>query len=355
MPGYAALVLKQPAFRGHSKELSLLAESGEMYSRRTRRRSPEILEEWTDSGAAVESVLAQSTIQSLLAGITPGAYKNQLHMFADKQESRFVGNNGNAVAANAVQKAMESLGLKAWQQPLSRGKQLTRLYGGRTDMGGNVIGKLDGTDLSHETIILGAHLDSVNWEDTFDIAPGVDDNGSGIALLLMAAKALAGAAPPRRTILFVAFNAEEEGCIGSQQFAKLAAKGKYGDVKSVIIADEVAWSGLAGKNRGAIFETVGAVKGTDALLDTLAGIDKSLGNKGLNKFMVNKHGFSSDHIPFLNEGIPTVLLIELDNMHHADLYGHSARDTFEFVDFSFGATMTRIALQAVAMLASPKS
>jgi Zn-dependent M28 family amino/carboxypeptidase len=155
----------------------------------------------------------------------------------------------------------------------------------------------------------------------------------------------------RKSVIFAAFNAEEEGLVGSTQVAPIVASGKYGKVTSVVIADEVAWPGSGSSKREAIFETVGTVDGTTALLDTFA--HSVIEGGGVEGFKVNKHGFGSDHIPFLDRGIPTVLLIEGDNMYHADTWGHSSKDTFDHVDFDFGASMSRLALNVVAKLASP--
>jgi len=68
---------------------------------------------------------------------------------------------------------------------------------------------------------------------------------------------------------------------------------------------------------------------------------------------VNYAGFGSDHISLLDAGVPAVLLIERDNMYHADHFGHSARDTFDHVDAAFGAAVTRLAARALAALANP--
>lgn len=56
---------------------------------------------------------------------------------------------------------------------------------------------------------LGAHYDSVPF------APGADDNGSGVAVVLEAARALA-AVPTDKTIRFVFYAMEEEGLVGSR-------------------------------------------------------------------------------------------------------------------------------------------
>ena len=73
-----------------------------------------------------------------------------------------------------------------------------------------------------------AHLDSTAassppYSPAGDPAPGVDDDGSGLAAVLAAAAVicdLAAAQKPERTIRFVLFNAEEHGLVGSQAYAR---------------------------------------------------------------------------------------------------------------------------------------
>ena len=63
-------------------------------------------------------------------------------------------------------------------------------------------------------LIVGAH-----W-DTYGLSPGFNDNGSGVAALLEVARVLATAScyQPDYSVFFVAFDAEESGCRGSQEF-----------------------------------------------------------------------------------------------------------------------------------------
>merc|ERR1719217_1122500 len=142
------------------------------------------------------------------------------------------------------------------------------------DKNGNVACFKKGTDpaLSQETIVIGAHYDSVNWRENLPTgmknAPGIDDNGSGTAALFMIAKALQNH-DSKRSILLVGFNAEEEGLLGSKAFVPEVLKsGEYGELKYAIIADEIAFPGRKemGFDRKAIFETVGRVKGTETIV-----------------------------------------------------------------------------------------
>lgn len=80
----------------------------------------------------------------------------------------------------------------------------------------NAIGVLPGSDpeLAHEAIIIGAHLDHVGIQGESVIFHGAQDDVSGVAALIEIARELAQQKWPR-TIIFIAFGAEETGIIGS--------------------------------------------------------------------------------------------------------------------------------------------
>jgi len=74
----------------------------------------------------------------------------------------------------------------------------------------NVVGEIRGREHPEEILVVGGHLDS--W----DLAQGTTDNGSGVATTLGAAEAIAHSGQrPRRTIRFVLFTGEEQGLDGS--------------------------------------------------------------------------------------------------------------------------------------------
>ncbi len=94
----------------------------------------------------------------------------------------------------------------------------------------NVIALLPGADpvLKDEYIVVGAHYDHLGWggrgsgsrrPDTSAVHNGADDNASGVAAVLEMAEKFALSKPaPRRSILFMAFGAEEMGLLGSKFF-----------------------------------------------------------------------------------------------------------------------------------------
>jgi hypothetical protein len=93
--------------------------------------------------------------------------------------------------------------------------------------GRNVLGLLAGGTTPHEVIVIGAHYDHLGHGVFGSLAPerrgevhnGADDNASGVAALLRVASLLVEAAPAR-SVLFVAFTAEESGLLGSAHFTR---------------------------------------------------------------------------------------------------------------------------------------
>lgn len=89
----------------------------------------------------------------------------------------------------------------------------------------NVVAHLQGEDAG--VVLVTAHLDSTAassppYDAARDPAPGADDDGSGVAAVLMAAETLlklASVRRPRKSIRFVLFNAEEHGMAGSTAYA----------------------------------------------------------------------------------------------------------------------------------------
>lgn len=66
---------------------------------------------------------------------------------------------------------------------------------------------------------------------------------------------------------------------------------------------------------------------------------------------VNYHGFSSDHIPFLDRDIPAVLLIDRDNMMYADRFGHTSADALGNIDWQLARDSSQVAADTVLNLA----
>ena len=95
----------------------------------------------------------------------------------------------------------------------------------------NIIGTLKGSKYPDEYVIISAHLDS------YDSASGAVDCGTGMGPLLEAARLITqSGAKPKRTILFIAFAAEEFGLYGAQAYAK-QHKNELGKISNMFNRD----------------------------------------------------------------------------------------------------------------------
>jgi len=77
----------------------------------------------------------------------------------------------------------------------------------------NTVAEIRGSEKADEVVTLAAHIDS--W----DLGSGSTDNGTGVVIVLEAARALAKFSPaPKRTIRFILFSGEEQGEVGSSLY-----------------------------------------------------------------------------------------------------------------------------------------
>jgi hypothetical protein len=154
-----------------------------------------------------------------------GSHELEAHVYK-LASPEFAGRRGAGAARTAryIESAFRNLGLKpcfggSYTQPipslLASAQERSRSF-----LGHNVGAMLPGSDpeLSKEWIVVNAHYDHLGQKDG-SYFPGADDNATGVAMLLEVAEAFALAKQkPKRTILFVAFDLEESGLLGSMHF-----------------------------------------------------------------------------------------------------------------------------------------
>jgi len=100
------------------------------------------------------------------------------------------------------------------EKPVTVEYQYTVEIGGPTEVN-NIVAEIRGSEHPEQFVLLGAHFDS--W----DLATGAQDNGSGSAEVMEAARVLASLkTPPKRSIRFALWGGEEEGIIGSRAYVK---------------------------------------------------------------------------------------------------------------------------------------
>ncbi|HEY2513230.1 MAG TPA: M20/M25/M40 family metallo-hydrolase [Polyangiaceae bacterium] len=198
----------------------------------------------------------------------------------------------------------------------------------------NVIAELKGRESPDEWVLLGAHLDS--W----DFAQGAQDNGTGSAAVLEAARAIAALkTPPRRSIRFALWAGEEQGLLGSRAYVA-AHKAELDRAVYVLNTDHGSgppkgWE-LATDPQIAPFHAL-----TSPLLGTLSGDETK-----------TDPTCSTDHCSFMVEGVPTANLL-VDDSHYDEIH-HTPGDTLEKVSASALAEAAAIvAVTAYALADAP--
>lgn len=183
-------------------------------------------------------LVSHTGMQSLDGQTTPEAYRMQDDirvLAADELGGRLIGSPGADSAARYLAHRFEEAGLQAgpsgWFQEFQVAADAPAAVHAKLGAatGRNVIGVLPGTDpdLRNEVVILGAHYDhlgrggfgSLDPDSTGLVHNGADDNASGAAALIHIAGRLS-AAPPARTVVFIAFGGEELGLLGSQYYVE---------------------------------------------------------------------------------------------------------------------------------------
>lgn len=185
----------------------------------------------------------------------------------------------------------------------------------------NVIGKLKGSKYPDELVILGGHLDS------YDVATGGVDDGSGAAPTMEAARMLAlSGAKPKRTVLAILFAGEEFGLLGSHAWVD-KNKDKLPKISNMLNRDSGPLAPVS-------------LSVPDAMRDDMEKICEPL--KGLNAdfpFEIKKmeprprpkKAWGTDSGPFAVEGVPTLTFNLEDNKGYNFNYGeiwHTERDTY---------------------------
>lgn len=261
-----------------------------------------------------------------------------------------------------------------------------RFTGPRAPQGVEVVDVLAiqrGTGDPSQVVIVAGHIDS-RVSDVMDAtsdAPGANDNASGTALVIEAARVLAGEKFDG-TIVYALLSGEEQGLWGGKLLAATAkARGwnVRGMLNNDIVGNTLGQNGQVVADRVRVFSegarasedvkaalTRRAIGGEDdgpsrALAKKVDAVAEANPQIGLDVFAVrrpDRFGRGGDHSPFLELGFPAVRFsvgIENYDRQHQDLRTENGRvygDTVEAMDFPYLAKVTALNIAALRDLAS---
>ncbi|WP_421846995.1 M20/M25/M40 family metallo-hydrolase [Novosphingobium sp.] len=236
-----------------------------------------------------------------------------------------------------------------------------------------------GTLRPNEVVIVQGHIDSRNSDalDAKGDAPGANDDGSGTALVLEAARALSKT-KFAGTIVYAVLSGEEQGLYGGKVLADYA-KAQGWTVKAVLNNDIVGNSrgsdGLLDDAHVRVFSEGPRADASAARLDAQRAIGgendspsrnlsrwlAGLGDNGLavrQVWRADRMGRGGDHLPFQEAGYPAVrftVAVENYERQHQNVRTEAGRpfgDTVEAMDFAYLARVTRLNVRALAALAA---
>lgn len=266
--------------------------------------------------------LSAATIDEVVAQVSQATYtSNHELLYVHDGANRGIDGAEHDLARTNIYNYLGGLGLTTSLDPF--------IYNSQTYY--NVVAVKPGKTTPSEIYIVGAHYDSVN-------NPGADDNASGVAGVMELARALA----PyefEATLMFMAFDREEQGLWGSRAYASTHAAD---NILGMISLDMIAYNDPDPSRHD-----TAAVYGratSDPLKLSLADAITAYGN-GIKPTVLGQFD-ASDHAPFEWNGKQAALLIEgaIVPPDYANPYYHQAADSVDtpnYIDYVYATNMTR--------------
>ena len=239
-----------------------------------------------------------------------------------------------------------------------------------------------GTERPNDVVIIQGHIDS-RVTDVMNFtsdAPGANDDGSGTAAVIEAARVLSKHKFPG-TIVYAALSGEEQGLMGGKVLANYA-KAQGWNVVAVlnndIIGNSCSSDGLCDSTHARVLSEGPRSQGQAELAaqtHSLGG-ENDAPSRNISRYLdsladrlrigldvrqiwrTDRFGRGGDHIPFLEMGYPAARIsvaIENYDWQHQDLRTENGKrygDTIDHVDFAYLAKMTKLNVAALASIAS---
>jgi len=284
-----------------------------------------------------------AAVDSAVRSISAEKLQHFVNVLADDPfEGRETGSRGGRAAGNYLEEQLERLHL----EPAGPDGHYSQDFGAGSR---NLLARLEGSDpdLKQQFVIVSAHYDHVGYgKKTNSYGPigyihhGADDNASGVAGLLCLADAIQRMPErPRRSLLIAFWDGEEAGLLGSRNW--IAHPTLPLDRVPIVVNMD-----MIGRLRGERLEIYGT--------RTAPGLRRFLSEQtaGLD-LLLDFHWEvkpDSDHFPFIDHGIPALLLC---TGLHADY--HRPSDTADKINSAGMREVTQFALHTVLALADAES
>jgi Zn-dependent M28 family amino/carboxypeptidase len=252
---------------------------------------------------------------------------------ADNMQGRRVDTPGGEMARGFVLERFKASGISpvgnSYLHPFTYTPQPRRGQAGGPGAvvhGVNVVGQIRGTRMPNRYVVVSAHYDHLGTRNGV-VFNGADDNASGTAALFSIG-AYFKAHPPEHSLLFVAFDAEETGLLGSQAFVADPPVDKA-DIVADINIDMIGRETndrlfVVGLTRNPFLKPFIDAVAMKAPVKLIAGHDDA------SRPDLDDWSGDSDHASFQRAGIPAIYLGVEDYAQH-----HRSTDDYETITFDF--------------------
>jgi hypothetical protein len=262
--------------------------------------------------------------------------------------TRYSPSEGNLKAAHYIKDMFLSYGIQdVHLDKFSYFNELSDLY----EETQNVIASKKGRKTPEKIVIIGGHFDTISRRaedgrtselDRDNPAPGTDDNGTGVAAVLTAARFLSSY-DFDCTLRFVAFSAEEQGLFGSACYAADCAR-KNEDIVAMINVDMIGHQDQEPEDMD-IFANHDSAWLLDLFVNNIPVFAPGM----LAYRIIDDSYDGSDHGPFWNNGFSAVCFME--DYYPSNRFYHTPKDTIETVDLAFTLKTVKLITGTAAELA----
>jgi hypothetical protein len=283
---------------------------------------------------AISAIINQANLDSLTFSVRElsGEVGTMINGLQDTLASRHVGSRGHQAAAQYLAQRLSGYGLPVFVQAYS-------------SSGTNVYAVQAGADFPDIAYIVSAHYDD---NPPTGPAPGADDNASGTAAVLEAARILSRYRTGY-TVVYALWDEEESGLVGSTFYAQQAFN-KGASILGVVNLDMLGWDS---NNDGLTEVHTRSTARSIELADTVLLVNQLYGI-GLKPTLRNPGTTASDHSSFWQKGYSAVLLIEAYLGGDFNSHYHSSTDRLQFFNPTFYHRASKLALGTMAFLAGIK-
>lgn len=299
---------------------------------------------------AVSTVFSGDVIADIIGQVQEDHLREHICQLQSREGGEYCNEQGSRWSCDgpAIDRALEytrqyfeSLGFKTRLDPYS--------LGCRPGPSHNIEAELPGTE-SAQLVLLVAHLDSyITGVSRGSPAPGADDDASGSAAVLEAARILSQY-KFKHTIRFVLFTGEEQWTVGSSAYArKLASAGAQ--ILGVFNMDMIGYD----SDDNGLFEMWVRPGESEELADLIVRTIETYGIALAPDVLADPRR-GGDHESFWRRGYPALMIIEDTEFGETEDFNpcyHTSCDVLRMLNLSYAQRIAQAVIGAAAQLAEP--